>query len=495
MIRIGQRELDVPVWLWAAVPFAFVAYALYDSNRFGLIGIEPDVHYLHIVRLCAAGSIAGFLLMDLMRRSNTPWYGLPFLLMASFAAPAIAIGWLNDAMRQLTGLVVGVAIAVAAGRGGTGGAGLLLMAMAVGIPLIIGALLTLLFTLASRFLAGLPVWSRDTRRELWANLGAALLWLATAFGGYIAIRSWFGLALGYSSEAVPRWQPLAFVTVAAAVTALLATAAHLALAQRARRIEDPYRYGLRTWAVVALSAIALFVSPAVFGRTGVQLTYDYIRPALRAMHLLPSPVISIASYVLDVPFHDFKTRQGTPMLDGKPSYAYAPLPKEYGLTSGNFHPSVFIYRRDITLRETSSFWTDRRKMLEEVQAKEPGKDAAIRFSRRTRSAGAAQRSISRRRFHARRSRRFSSVGCGRTGPATLYPRAPAAGELARSLLTVIARSAAMKQSALLLAETWIASLRSQDGRECGVYPRPTNGILVAITVMNSTLASSGRLAM
>jgi hypothetical protein len=27
------------------------------------------------------------------------------------------------------------------------------------------------------------------------------------------------------------------------------------------------------------------------------------------------------------------------------------------------------------------------------------------------------------------------------------------------------------------------------------HPRPTNGILLAITVMNSTLASSGRLAM
>jgi hypothetical protein len=27
------------------------------------------------------------------------------------------------------------------------------------------------------------------------------------------------------------------------------------------------------------------------------------------------------------------------------------------------------------------------------------------------------------------------------------------------------------------------------------YPRPTNGILLAITVMNNTLASSGRLAM
>ena len=31
--------------------------------------------------------------------------------------------------------------------------------------------------------------------------------------------------------------------------------------------------------------------------------------------------------------------------------------------------------------------------------------------------------------------------------------------------------------------------------EHAFYPRPTNGIFVAITVMNSTLASSGRLAM
>jgi hypothetical protein len=31
--------------------------------------------------------------------------------------------------------------------------------------------------------------------------------------------------------------------------------------------------------------------------------------------------------------------------------------------------------------------------------------------------------------------------------------------------------------------------------EAQCYPRPTNGILLAITVMNSTLASSGRFAM
>jgi hypothetical protein len=35
----------------------------------------------------------------------------------------------------------------------------------------------------------------------------------------------------------------------------------------------------------------------------------------------------------------------------------------------------------------------------------------------------------------------------------------------------------------------------EDIRDAGYYPRPTNGILLAMTVMNSTLASSGRLAM
>jgi len=39
-------------------------------------------------------------------------------------------------------------------------------------------------------------------------------------------------------------------------------------------------------------------------------------------------------------------------------------------------------------------------------------------------------------------------------------------------------------------------LRFARNDECwAVQPRPTNGILLAITVMNSTLASSGRLAM
>jgi hypothetical protein len=219
MIRIGQRELEVPVWVWAAVPFAFIALAIPEATRFGGIGTEPDVYYLHIITQCAVASVAGFLLMDLMRRASTPLYGLPFLLMASFAAATLAIAWLNDSMRELMAIVVGAAITAAAGRGGTGAAGLLLMGITLGMPLIAGVLLTLLFTLVSRFIASLPLWSSDARRELWANLGAMVLWLIVAFGGHIAIRFYFGLARGVSAALVPHRLPV----VAAVLAAVLVT--------------------------------------------------------------------------------------------------------------------------------------------------------------------------------------------------------------------------------------------------------------------------------
>ena len=375
MIRIGQRELEVPVWMWAAVPFAFVALAAHESTKYGGIGTEPDVYYLRIVTQCAVASIAGFLLMDLMRRARTPWYGLPFLLMASFAASTIAIGWLSGAMQELVAVVVGAAITAAGGRGGSGAAGLLLIGITVGTPLVATVLLTLLFTLVSRFLAGLSLWSRDARRELRANLGAMVLWLVVAFGGYIAIRSSFGLARGFSAAAAgPRWVPVGAAIVAAA----LATAVHLALARRARRGEVIERHGLKVWLLAAICMAAFFYNASLYGFTAYRFMQDQVRPALRALHVLPTPVLSIASYVLDVPYHDNRTKLGKAMPDGKASYAYAPLPSEYGLSSDKLRPTVFVYRRDITLQETSTNWIDRRKAIEEKQAKDPGKDAVIR---------------------------------------------------------------------------------------------------------------------
>lgn len=374
MIRIGQRQADVPVW--AAVPFAFIALAIPDATRFGGLGSEPDAYYLFIITRCAVASIAGFLLMDLMRRARTPWYGLPFLLMASFAASTLAVAWLNDSMRELMAIVVGAAITAAAGRGGTGAAGLLLMGITFGAPLIAGILLTLLFTLATRFLAGLPLWSSDTRRELWANLGAMLLWLIVAFGGHIAIRFYFGIARGISVAAVPHWLP----AVAAVLAAVLVTAAHLALAERARRNELNEHHGLKVWPLVAICLAAYFCSPTLFGLTGYRFMQDQIRPTLRALHLLPTPDIIVANYRLDVPFHDNYTAKGREMYDGKPSYLGVALPGEYGLRSEKFRTSVFIYRRDITERETSTWWTDRRRQLEDIKATEPAKDAVVRFA-------------------------------------------------------------------------------------------------------------------
>ena len=52
MIRIGQRQFEVPLWLWLAVPFVWVIYAAYDATSFGIDYFNPDSFYLSIVRQC-----------------------------------------------------------------------------------------------------------------------------------------------------------------------------------------------------------------------------------------------------------------------------------------------------------------------------------------------------------------------------------------------------------------------------------------------------------
>jgi hypothetical protein len=375
MIRVGQREFEVPLWLWVAVPLALVIHAAHGSIAYGIDTFNPDSFYLSVVRQCAAASLAGFLMIDLARRSNTPWYGLPFLLLASLAASSLAVGWLNTALTETARTLVGLAIGAAVGRGGTALVGLVLWAIMLAVPLFSGIALALAFTFASRFLLGLPLWTRDTRGEFWANLGGVFLWLTVALGGYLAIRSSYGIALGYPASAVPKWLPF----VAACLAALAATAVHLWLAYRFRKNELNSRDGIRVWPLAAICVAAFAYNPGAFGITGFRIMYDYVRPTLRAAHVLPTPELVIAGYRVDVPFHDFKTRHGEAMPDGKASYVSVPLPVEYGLTSPTSRPTVFIYRRDITLQQTSTYWIDRRKALEEMQMKQPGQDAVIRF--------------------------------------------------------------------------------------------------------------------
>jgi len=375
MIRVGQRAFDIPLWLWVAVPFAFAIYGAYGATIYGALGSHPDAYYLRIVKQGAAASLAGFLLIDLIRRSNTPWYGLPFLWLISFAASSLAVGWLTTSLTETTQTVVGLAISAAGSRGGAGALGLMLGVALFGVPLFAGLTLALIFTFASRLLIGLPLWTKDTRREFWANLGGAFVWLGIAFGGYIAIRSFYGLGIGNPASAVPGGLPLA----AAGLGISIATAAHLWLANRFRRRQPDSRHGLRVWLLAAVCMAVLVYKPDVFGGRLGLIGYEHVRPMLRAVHLLPSPVLSIAEYRVEVPFHDFRTRHGAPMPDGKPSYLTVPLPAEYGLTTPTARPTVFIYRRDITLQQTSTYWTERRKVLEELQAKQPDQDAVVRL--------------------------------------------------------------------------------------------------------------------
>jgi hypothetical protein len=169
---------------------------------------------------------------------------------------------------------------------------------------------------------------------------------------------------------VPTWLPLA----GAAVGALAATAGHLWVAYHFRRGEINSRHNLRVWLLAAICVAMFPYNPGLFGSTGSRIGYDYVRPWLRAAHVLPTPDLSIAGYRVDVPFHDLRTLYGATTPDSKPPYLYVPLPAEYGLTMEGFRPTVFIYRRDVT----SIYWAGRRTALEGMQARQPGKDAVIR---------------------------------------------------------------------------------------------------------------------
>jgi hypothetical protein len=127
------------------------------------------------------------------------------------------------------------------------------------------------------------------------------------------------------------------------------------------------------------------------------------------------------------------------------------LPGDYGLTSSTYRLIAMIFRRDITLQQNSPYRTDRRKALEDIQAKQPGTDAVVRFSGLRGSLALRTDQYPPRSPPMLPSRHcFDSYGSDGEALGKIEDRKP--------------------------------------------YPRPTNGILVAMTVMNSTLASSGRLA-
>jgi hypothetical protein len=373
MIRIGQRQFEVPLWLWVAVPLAWAMYAAYGATIYLRIASHSDGYFLLSMKLCAGGALAGFILSDLARRSILPWYDLIVLALASFAASSLAIDGLVIVVEETPSIIAGLAMRAAISIGaGYDGARLLFAASTV-VLLGCGLILALLLTIASRYVLGLPLWAADTRREFRASLVGAYVWLAIAFGGYLVIRSAYQLPLGH--PAVPRWLPVA----AACLSAIAALAVQLSLAYRVRRTEFHPRHSLKVGALAAACAFAWFYSPDIFGQTGFWVMNNQVRPALRTLHVLPTPVIAVAGYRVDVPYQDVKVFIGPAMPDGATSFVVVPLPDEYGLTSTSRNPQVHIARRDITLREmTRFFWFDSRKELGEMQATRRGEDAVVR---------------------------------------------------------------------------------------------------------------------
>ena len=373
---IGQRQFEVPLWLWVAVPLAWMLYAGYSATIYLGIAKRPDEYFLLTMKLCAGGALAGFILSDLVRRSILPWYDLIVLAVASFAASSLAIDGLTAAVGDLSQTLARFAIDVALSvkKADNFGVHLVFAASAV-VVLACGLILALLLTIASRYLLGLPLWTADTRGEILANLVSAYVWITIAFGGYLAIRSSYQVLLGHPSSAVPRWLPV----VGACLAAIAALALQLWLAQRYRRSELNPRHGLKVWALAAACVFAWFYSPGIFGQTGFRLMNNQVRPALRTLYFLPTPDIAVAGYRVRVPYHDVKVFIGPAMPDGATSFVVVPLPDEYGLSSISRNPQVHIARREITLREmTRFFWFDSRKELGEMQAARRGEDAVVR---------------------------------------------------------------------------------------------------------------------
>lgn len=372
MIRIGQREYFIPPWLGTVVPLAFGLYATLQliSSPYWNGSFPGASDYFLYVKQISTAVIAGVLLVDLARRSIITWYALLLLFPLTFGVAAVAINSLQIWANKASILDLGLLFALAGSRPGSGTSGVFpLLAGINAIPFVAGAAIAFIVTLGCRILAGLSLLTRDTLRDLWANLAAATIWIALVFAGAFAISHW---SAGYSLR------PSSWMLLSGAVAvALAATLAHVALVGRIRRQADTERNSLRSWLTAFVCIAILFYSPFSYGIFGVRTLYDYARPALRAVHLLPTPPLGVAGYIVDVPFHDLRTNVIRQMPDGSPSQVNVPFPREYG-PSGR----VQIRRRDAPPDRLATLYggVDESKELKAAQDKAPDRDAVLLMS-------------------------------------------------------------------------------------------------------------------
>ncbi|MEH2493290.1 hypothetical protein [Bradyrhizobium sp. AZCC 2230] len=392
MIYVGQREFIIPTRLWAALPLAAVGYVAIDlawqwwPSPTGLARVGQTTDwFLDAMARFASAYLAAFLVVDIARRSRTPWYGLFLLiplahLVAAFVIAVLIVQpltWLGTAILR------GAFAAAAVPRGPAGREMLALVFGALAVVPLLAALAALFVTLASRVVARLPLLTPDARRDLWANLAAAMVWLPVGMAVATALR-----VLGY---VMPRPAAL-FVALVLAVASICL---HLRLVHRVRREQVPHGGRLRTWlaAAVCCSALVLLapnpiqyfslvrvmpgyirpVMPNLFG-----LYIDHVRPAFRAIGMLPTPVIEVAGYRVDVPFNDRTTMMEPTEATGGYDFVRITLPADYGVATVTHVPRVAILRAT-AIRPSDLFWSERHRDLEQAaRAAQPGQEVVVR---------------------------------------------------------------------------------------------------------------------
>jgi hypothetical protein len=377
MIRIGHREYVIPPWFEVVVPLTVGLYSalrVASSPYFGGGFPVSDFSYVSYVTQIASGAIAGFLVIDLARRSVVTWYALLVLAFFCWTVSAVAMDlfrlWSNLPALMSFKFAIGTALIPRSAP-----IGFLLPALLVGpiaFLLLMATGIALILTLGGRMVAGLPLSRGDTLRDCGANVAAGVIWVVLGLCGFFTIRK----IVATFPPGLANWIALA-VALAVAISAALV---HLFIVRRIRTEASAPRTPLRSWLAVLICLGILFYSPSTYGTPGVRLLYDYVRPALRAAHVLPTPLLSVAGYTVDTPFHDQKTFVMREMPDGSPSQVSVPLPSQYGIT-GLTSMRVEIRRRDAPPGPLLLYGAaDQSKELQAVQNKEPDRDVVLHMS-------------------------------------------------------------------------------------------------------------------
>lgn len=283
MICDGPRELAIPRWFWAAVPLASMVYVGFDT---GLHPLQPrhigalNNAYLNLATRLATTWLAVFVIMDVVTRSRTPWYGLPLLFVAVWAIAIVVVT--NEKAQLIAGLAITFIAALSAAWHPEA-------FVVLWIPLLMLLLLAiaaaLIATLLSRLMAGLPVLVRDTLRELRANLAGAALWMLAVVVGYLALPPQYKIRPTVEHKVLESGPVLI-----ACGAALVAGALHLYVVDRSRRRQATQIVAdnrMNLWLVSAVCVLAIVFAPELYGSAEVAASRDYILPALRSIGVLP----------------------------------------------------------------------------------------------------------------------------------------------------------------------------------------------------------------